>query len=310
MKSEPHAPIGAPSNDLRAGIRPRAGHVLGLGPDGFHKIAYVEWGSPDSSRVVVCVHGLTRQGRDFDFLARALAARGSRVICPDVVGRGLSGRLSNPDNYAAPQYLADMAVLIARLGVETIDWVGTSMGGLIGLLLAAKPNSPVGRLVMNDIGPFIAKSALQDIAAYLGTDPLFPDFDAAIAYVRSVHDGFGPLGEEDWAHLARHSVRAEPGGGFRLRYDPALAVPFRKTADADTDLWAVWVKVRAPVLVLRGENSRVLSADTMRAMAAGGPDGAGPRAEIVTFSGVGHAPALMAEEQIAAVADWLAPRNS
>ena len=284
---------------------PRARNLLGLDPDGFHKIAYIEWGEPASARVVVCVHGLTRQGRDFDFLARALAAKGFRVVCPDMAGRGLSDRLADPANYAAPQYLADMTALIARLGVERVDWVGTSMGGLIGLLFAAKPNAPMRRLVLNDIGPFIAKAALQNIAGYLGTDPFFADFAAAVAYMRDVHAGFGPLGDDGWAHLARHSVLAEPGGGFRLRYDPALAGPFRRAAEADADLWAAWVKVRAPVLVLRGERSEVLSPDTARAMAAGGPEGAGPKAEVVTFPGVGHAPALMSGDQIAKVADWL-----
>jgi pimeloyl-ACP methyl ester carboxylesterase len=305
MNSEPGAPIGAFSNNALAGIRPRAGHLLGLDPDGFHKIAYVEWGDPGSARVVVCVHGLTRQGRDFDFLARALAAKGFRVVCPDVAGRGLSDRLADPQNYAAPQYLADMTALIARLGVERIDWVGTSMGGLIGLLLAARSNSPVRRLVLNDIGPFVAKAALQNIAGYVGVDPLFPDFAAAEEYMRAVHVGFGPLADEEWAHLARHSVRANPGGGFRLLYDPAIADPFRKAAESDADLWSAWAKVRAPVLVLRGEASEVLSPDTVRLMAAGGPDGAGPKAEVVTFPGVGHAPALMNGNQIAKVADWL-----
>ena len=285
-------------------LQPRAGRLLGLNPEGFHRIAYVEWGDAYAERVVVCVHGLTRQGRDFDFLAHALATRGFRVVCPDVAGRGLSDRLPDPKHYAAPQYLADMTVLIARLGVERVDWVGTSMGGLIGLLLAAQPHTPIRRLVLNDIGPFIAKAALQNIAAYLGADPLFPDLAAAEAYVRDVHSGFGPLTEEGWRHLALHSVRAEPGG-YRLRYDPALAGPFRATAEADADLWAAWAKVRAPVLVLRGELSEVLGAETARLMAAGGPDGAGPKAEIVPFSGVGHAPSLMGEDQIGKVADWL-----
>lgn len=305
MSGEPHAPIEALSNNTHAKIRPRAGHVLGLNPNGFHKIAYVEWGDPGSARVVICVHGLTRQGRDFDFLARALAARGFRVVCPDVAGRGASDRLADPANYAAPQYLADMTALIARLGVERVDWIGTSMGGLIGLLLAAKPNAPLRRLVMNDIGPFIAKAALQNIASYLGTDPFFPDFAAVESYIRSVHAGFGPLDDEGWAHLARHSARAEPGGGFRLRYDPALAGSFRKAAEADADLWAVWAEVRVPVLVLRGELSEVLSADTARAMAGGGPGAVGPKAEVITFPGVGHAPTLISREQIAKVADWL-----
>lgn len=286
-------------------FQPRAGHVLGLNPDGFHRVAYVEWGDPGADRVVVCVHGLTRQGRDFDFLAHVLATRGFRVVCPDVAGRGLSDRLPDPKHYAAPQYLADMTVLIARLQVERVDWIGTSMGGLIGLLLAAQPNTPIRRLVLNDIGPFIAKAALQNIAAYLGADPRFPDLAAAEAYVRDVHSGFGPLPDEGWKHLALHSVRAEPGGGFRLRYDPALAGPFRATAEVDADLWAAWTKVRAPVLVLRGELSEVLSPETVRLMAAGGPDGAGPKAEIVSFSGVGHAPALINADQIGKVADWL-----
>jgi pimeloyl-ACP methyl ester carboxylesterase len=286
-------------------LQPRLAHVLGLNPGGFHRIAYVEWGEAYAERIAVCVHGLTRQGRDFDVLARALAAKRFRVVCPDVAGRGLSDRLPDPKHYAAPQYLADMAVLIARLQVDRLDWIGTSMGGLIGLLLAAQSNTPVRRLVLNDIGPFVAKAALQNIAAYLGTDPLFSDLAAAEAYVRDVHSGFGPLSDEGWRHLALHGVRPEPGGGYRLRYDPALAGPFRASAETDADLWAVWAKVRVPVLVLRGEMSEVLSAETARLMAAGGPDGAGPKAEVVSFSGVGHAPALMNAEQVAKVADWL-----
>lgn len=307
MSAETRATIGADSKIKRAGVRPRAGHVLGLSPAGFHRIAYVEWGNPKSARVVVCAHGLTRQGRDFDFLARALAEKNFRVVCPDTAGRGLSDRLADPKMYAAPQYLADMTAVMARLDVEKVDWVGTSMGGLIGLLLAAQPNSPVRRLVMNDIGPFVAKAALQNIAGYLGTDPFFPDFAAAESYIRSVHAGFGPLADDQWEHLARHSLRAEPGGGFRLRYDPSLAGPFRQTAEADADLWVAWAKVRAPVLVLRGENSEVLSPETARLMASGGLDGSGPKAELVAFPGVGHAPALMSGEQIAKVADWLYP---
>ena len=286
-------------------LQPRAGHLLGLNPDGFHRIAYVEWGDPRAMRVAVCVHGLTRQGRDFDFLAHALAANGYRVVCPDMAGRGLSDRLSDPEHYAQPQYLADMTALIARLDVERIDWIGTSMGGLIGLMLAARPNTPIRRLVLNDIGPFIAKAALERIATYLGADPEFPDLAAAERFIRDVHAGFGPLEAAGWRHLALHSVRADPGSGLRLGYDPKIAVAFRKAAGADADLWAVWAKVRVPVLVLRGELSDVLSAETARRMAAGGPDGTAPKARIVTFSGVGHAPALMNRDQIATVADWL-----
>jgi pimeloyl-ACP methyl ester carboxylesterase len=286
--------------------QPRAGHLLGLDPDGFHRIAYVEWGDPGAERVAVCVHGLTRQGRDFDFIARALAARGFRVVCPDVAGRGLSDRLADPKHYGMPQYLADMTALIARLGVERIDWIGTSMGGVIGLLLAARPRTPLCRLVLNDIGPFIPKAALAPIVAYLGTDPFFPDLGAVEVHMRDVHAGFGPLPDEGWRHLALHSVRPEPGGGFRLRYDPRLAEPFRKSVETDADLWPIWGKIRMPVLGVRGGRSELLGPETARQMAAGGPDGTGPRAEIVEFAGVGHAPALMTENQIGPVADWLA----
>jgi pimeloyl-ACP methyl ester carboxylesterase len=180
------------------------------------------------------------------------------------------------------------------------------MGGLIGLLLAAQPQSPVKRLVLNDIGPFVTKAALHKIADYLGRDPFFPDFAAAVAYTKTVHEGFGPLPEAGWEHLARHSVRAEPNGGYRLRYDPALAGPFRAVLEADADLWPVWAKPRVPVLVLRGERSEVLTAETARAMTAGGVDGQGPKAELVTFPAVGHAPALMGDDQIGPLADWLA----
>lgn len=286
-------------------LRPRVDSVLGLDAGGFHRVAYTEWGDRASSRVVVCVHGLTRQGRDFDFLAAALAARDCRVVCPDVPGRGLSDRLPDPQSYGAPQYLADMTALIARLGVAELDWIGTSMGGLIGMLLAARANTPIRRLVLNDIGPFIPQAALQRIAGYLGADPLFADMGAAERYMRAVHAGFGPLADEGWRHLALHSVRADPGG-FRLRYDPAIAGPFRAAAETDAAMWPVWAHVRVPVLVLRGAASDVLTAETARLMAAGGPDGTGPKARLVEFPGVGHAPALMDQDQIETVARWLA----
>ena len=284
----------------------RLDHVLGLDSEGFHRIAYTEWGAQASSRVAVCVHGLTRQGRDFDFLAAALGTKDYRVVCPDVAGRGQSDRLPDPKNYATPQYAADMTALIARLNVAQVDWIGTSMGGLIGMVLAARPQTPIRRLVINDIGPFIPKAALQRIAGYLGIDPLFSDMAAAEHYIRDVHAGFGPLADEDWRHLTRHSVRPDAGGGFRLRYDPAIADPFRAAAETDAVLWPVWAQIRVPVLVLRGGISDVLTADTARLMAQGGPDGKGPKARVVEFQGVGHAPALIGDEQTKTVAAWLA----
>ncbi len=189
-------------------------------------MAYREFGAPDAARVVICVHGLTRNGRDFDTLASALAGTGAgtgagcRVVCPDVVGRGESGWLANPAGYGFPQYLADMTVLLARLEAEAIDWVGTSMGGLIGMMMAAQPGTPIRRLVLNDVGPFLPKAALARIGTYVGHDPHFADLDAAEAYVRDVHSGFGALSDREWRHLTETNVmevegRATDGGGGR-----------------------------------------------------------------------------------------------
>ncbi len=283
------------------GAGPRQGRVRCLSPKGFHLMAYTEWGAADAGRVVLCVHGLTRSGRDFDRLAAALATAGCRVVCPDVVGRGSSDWLADPKGYGYAQYLADVTVLIARLGAEALDWVGTSMGGLLGMMLAAQPGTPVRRLVLNDIGPFIPKAALEHIAGYLGHDPRFADAAAAEAYLRDRHAGFGALGEDDWRHLTETSVvPAEAGGALRLRYDPAIGAAFRDRPVEDLDLWPVWDKVSCPSLVLRGARSDLLSPETAAEMAR-----RGPRARVAEIAGCGHAPALMDAHQIALVRDWL-----
>ncbi len=280
---------------------PRSGGVRCLSPKGFHRMAYTEWGAPEAARVVLCVHGLTRGGRDFDALAAALAGAGCRVVCPDVVGRGSSDWLADPAGYGYPQYLADVTVLLARLEVDQIDWVGTSMGGLMGMMLAAQPGTPVRRLVLNDVGPFIPKAALERIAGYVGHDPRFVDMAAAEAYLRDRHAGFGALGDEDWRHLTETSVApAEAGGALRLRYDPAIGAAFRARPVEDLDLWPVRDKVSCPTLVLRGARSDLLLAETAAEMAR-----RGPRAEVAEIAGCGHAPALMDAHQIALVRDWL-----
>jgi pimeloyl-ACP methyl ester carboxylesterase len=276
----------------------RTGSVLGLGPHGFHRVAYVEWGERAAPRTLVCAHGLTRNGRDFDRLATALADA-FRVVCPDVVGRGRSDWLTQAEGYGYPQYLADMAALIARLDVLEVDWVGTSMGGLIGMMLAAQPNTPIRRLVLNDVGPFLPKAALERIAGYVGQDPRFETLEALEAYLRRVHAPFGPLPDAAWRHLAEHGHRRLPDGGFGLAYDPAIGAAFRQGVQ-DVDLWSVWDAVRCPVLVLRGAESDLLSAETAAEM-----ERRGPRARVVTFPGIGHAPALVAEDQIAVVRGWL-----
>ena len=286
---------------MSGGAAPRPGGVRCLSRTGFHRMAYTERGAPGRARAVLCVHGLTRSGRDFDALADALAEAGFRVACPDVAGRGASDWLEDPAGYAYPQYLADMTVLIARLEAEEIDWVGTSMGGLIGMMLAAQPGTPIRRLVLNDVGPFIPKAALERIAAYAGRDPRFADAAAAEAYLRRVHAGFGALGAADWRRLTETSVVPAPAGrGLRLRYDPAIGAAFRDRPLEDLDLWAVWDRVSCPVLVLRGARSDLLTPETAAGMAD-----RGPRADVVEIAGCGHAPALMDQSQIALVRDWL-----
>jgi pimeloyl-ACP methyl ester carboxylesterase len=192
---------------------------------------------------------------------------------------------------------------IADMDLRHVDWIGTSMGGLIGMLIASADTNPIRRLVLNDIGPFIPLAALGQINAYVGQHPLFATVAEAEAYLRNIHAGFGPLTDEQWHHLAIHSTR-EADGGFRLHYDPAIKVPFAKTADADFDLWSLWDKIRCPTFVLRGSESQLLTADTAVRMTI-----AGPKARLATIDGVGHAPALMAKDQIAIVADWLSRRE-
>ncbi len=281
----------------------RVSTYLSLGPHGFHRIAYTDWGDPHSRHAVICVHGLTRNARDFDRLAESLADA-SRVVCPDVAGRGDSEWLVHAEDYGYPVYLADMAALIARLGVAPegplLDWVGTSMGGLIGMMLAAQPNSPIRRLVLNDVGPFIPQAGLRRIAGYVGQSPRFADWEAAERHIRAVSAGFGPLADAQWRHLTAHSVTLSNDGSWKLKYDPAIARPFLESPLQDVDLWDVWQRVRCPVLVLRGQQSDLLPQAVAEEMVARHPS-----TQLVELPGIGHAPALMASEQIDRVRNFL-----
>lgn len=277
----------------------REDHLSCLSKSGFHKLAYRDFG-PEHPVPVVCLHGLARNARDFDALAAALAAEGRRVVCADVVGRGDSGWLRDPMDYGYPQYLADTAALIARLGCEQVDIVGTSMGGLIGMMLAAQPGNPLRRLVINDVGPFIPKAALARILDYFGEDPRFPDLASAEAYHRAVYRSFGNLSDAQWRHLTETSVRRD-GEGWRLHYDPRIVLPMREAEIADVDLWPLWDVVSCPTLVLRGAESDLLLPETAAEMKQ-----RGPRAEVVEFRGCGHAPALLDPAQIEPLRDWLA----
>jgi pimeloyl-ACP methyl ester carboxylesterase len=269
-------------------------------PRGLHRIAYLEWGDPGNERVLVCVHGLTRCARDFDALAAALCDR-YRVICPDVAGRGESEWLADPMLYQIPQYVSDMVTLIARLDVESVHWLGTSMGGLIGMALAAQPGTPVQKLVVNDAGPVVSKVSLERIATYVGMAPVFPDFASAEKYVRAVLATFGPHTDAEWRFLAEVVLRRNADGSQRLHYDPKIAEPFRATMpEKDLELWNLWDAIRCPTLVLRGAQSDLLTRDTCDRMA-----GRGPKAGVAEIPGVGHAPTLMHDDQIRIVRDFL-----
>ena len=280
----------------------RAGTLRGLSLTGFHQIAYVDWGPLEGAIPILCVHGLSRQGRDFDYVAVKLAAMGRRVVCPDLVGRGRSGKLRNPNEYALPQYCADMNALVARLGTEQVDFIGTSLGGLIGMVLAGMPGNLIRRLVVNDIGPFLPWKGLARIGTYLSAMPSdFRDLGVAETYFREVLAPFGSLTDEEWMHITRHSVEWHAS---RERYvtlfDPQIVRAFRNPWHYSLDLWKYWTAIEVPILVIRGEESDMLPADLARDMMR-----RNPRARVVEMKGCGHAPPLMSAEQIGCVSEFL-----
>ena len=303
----------------------RQASFLSLGPEGFHRVAYTDWGDEDNPHVVLCVHGLSRNSRDFDFLAEALSAD-YRVVCMDVVGRGDSAWLEDKSNYSFSTYLSDAAALIARvtppvrggllreMRTRNVDWVGTSMGGLIGMLLAAKPNSPIGRLVLNDVGPFVPWNGLFRLKGHVGRPHGFGERRSAEEYIRETFAPFGKLTEAQWAHLIEHSIRQHDDKRWYFRFDPAIG---QWTAQGDPelplgpeflrglDLWATWNAVDCPVLALRGAQSDVLTRNTVEEMRR-----RKPATQVVEFEGVGHAPALMDRRQINAVRRFLRQRRS
>jgi pimeloyl-ACP methyl ester carboxylesterase len=269
-------------------------------------MAYWEWGDPAERRVVVCVHGLSRQGRDFDTLAAALSGE-RRVVCPDIVGRGRSEWLAEPMGYAIPAYVADIVTLLARLDAESVDWVGTSMGGLIGLALSALPQSPLKRLVLNDLGPTVEFASLQRIGTYLGLPAHWTTVDEAADALWAISQSFGPHTREQWIELTRPQLKPD-GDGFKPHYDPGIAVPFKAITPeiakaGEAMLWQAYDSLRLPVLLLRGAQSDLLSHDTAQLMTQ-----RGPKARLVEFAGVGHAPTLVAPDQVAVVSDFLRSR--
>jgi pimeloyl-ACP methyl ester carboxylesterase len=269
-----------------------------LSPAGLHAMAYKEWGDPHNPRVLVCVHGVSRVSDDFDALAAALSDH-YRVICPDIVGRGRSDWLKDPRYYWVPQYVSDMVTLIARLDVPQVDWFGTSMGALIGMGLAALPDAPIRKMVMNDVGPALNFQALLRIGGYIGEDLRFDSFQQARDYIRTISAPFGPHTEQEWDKLATDVLRQTDDGRWRRHYDVSLALPFKVMTEesaqqGEAALWAAYDAVRCPVLLVRGSESDLLTRDTAQQMTT-----RGPRARLVELPGIGHAPTFMHEDQIA-----------
>ena len=284
-------------------IEPRLNHVQCLDARGLHRMAYWEWGDAANPKVLVCVHGLSRQGRDFDTLAEALAGD-YRVVAPDVVGRGESDWLVDPAGYQIPGYVADMVTLLARLNAETVHWVGTSMGGLIGLGLAALPKTPIARLVLNDVGPTIQADAIARIGTYLGVPLHWQTQQEAADYLATISRGFGAHTPEQWLRLTVPMLKPD-GDGFKPHYDPAIALPFRAidakaAAAGEAVLWHMYDAITCPTLLLRGADSDLLTRDTATAMTQ-----RGPKARLHEFAEVGHAPTLIAPEQVAVVREFL-----
>lgn len=288
---------------------PRLHHVQCLDSRGLHRMAYWEWGDAANPRVLVCVHGLARQGRDFDTLAQSLCTA-FRVVCPDVVGRGKSDWLADAMGYQNQFYVADMVTLLARLDAREVHWVGTSMGGLIGLGIASLEGSPLASLVLNDVGPAVQYAALARIGTYLGMPVRWASVQEAADYLLSISKSFGPHTPEQWLALTRPMLKAvedDLGPGFVPHYDPAIALAFREVTPAvaaagEAAAWALYDRVRCPVLLLRGAESDLLSKETALAMTQ-----RGPKAKLREFAGIGHAPTLIAPEQIAAVRAFLLP---
>jgi len=273
-----------------------------LNPVGFHNMAYKEWGSSDNERVLVCVHGLARNSRDFDDLALALS-RDYRVICPDIVGRGESDWLAAGQEYGIPQYMNDIITLLARLNVEKVDWVGTSMGGIIGMCLAALPNSPIKSLVLNDVGGFIPATALQRISDYLG-DKRFMNLGQVENYMRSTYLAYRNITDEQWKRLIKFGSRKLDDGRFALHYDPAIAEATKANSKEDIDLWGVWSAIRVPQLLIWGESSDVLQESTVWMMQNNDD------LELYKVPGMEHAPSLMEPDQIHQIQSWLRQHRS
>ena len=278
-------------------------HFLGLGFHGFHRIHYMEWGTQvkkERKNTMVCVHGVTRNAHDFDYFAEEMCDA-YRIICPDIVGRGESDHLAEFQGYDYLQYNADMNALLARLNETEVDWLGSSMGGIIGMVLASVSQSPIRRLIINDIGPDITRDALTRIGDYIGRSGDFDTPEDAELYFREIYSEFGPMSDDDWKHMVQYSTRRTKTGKYRIKMDAGVGDAFRDQVSLfDVDMWDTWEKITCPVLILRGKNSSFFSEETAHKMLT-----CGPEATLVEFDDVGHTPTLRSEEQVGVIRDWL-----
>jgi pimeloyl-ACP methyl ester carboxylesterase len=266
-------------------------------------MAYKEWGDADNPHVLVCVHGLTRISDDFSTLAQELAPH-YRIVAPDIPGRGKSDWFPDPVLYAVPNYVTACVTLLARINAEKVDWLGTSMGGLVGICLSALKGSPIRKLIINDVGPNIEFEALKRLGTYVGKRVRFNSLDEACQFIKTISAPFGPHTDEQWMELTRN-VMIEELGEFRPHYDPKIGAAFQAvtpemTKTAEAAMWPAYDAIKAETLVIRGQESDLLTRETALAMTD-----RGPRAQLVEIEGVGHAPTFMNSEQINIVKNFL-----
>jgi pimeloyl-ACP methyl ester carboxylesterase len=278
---------------------PKHDYIKCIGPGGFHKVAYTEWGDPDNPEVLFCVHGITRNARDFDHLARVLQNE-YRIVCPDVVGRGRSDLTGNPLNYNYVQYINDMTAMVARSGAKEITWLGTSMGGIIGMMIAAQPRNPIKKLILNDVGMFIPKSALERIVKYASIFPTFSNLEEAKTDLENRLSTFGIKNPEHFNHLLKYAFKEDATGNLNYHYDPTILKAFAANPIEDVHMEPVWSAITCPVLIIRGAESDILQAETLKKMVEMKP---GTQTALIPHTG--HAPTLMEAEQIKIVSDWL-----
>ena len=291
--------------------------ILNSCEEGYYHVAYTEWGEFDSlESTVICVHGLTRNGRDFDALANYLSAHGHHVFCPDIIGRGDSSWLRDSNNYNFERYISDLNVLISRTEAKQVDWIGTSMGGIIGLMMAALPNTPIRRLILNDVGPQVPLHSLWEMAKYVGKEPEFTSKEQAKAHYKTIYAEFGNLTEHQWEEFTENSIHEQSPGLFISKYDPNIhEFKFKWNAVKDffyhphkalegvffdIDLWSYWQKLTCPVYAIRGSRSTLLLPEHLQKMQR-----SDSLLEVYEVADAGHAPALLEVEHHEKIHSWL-----